>query len=419
MEQISDELPCEPHAQRRVRLFPAVTDAQWNDWRWQYRNRMVSLDQLERLWPVPEADRAIWQRVLHGFRMAVTPYYLSLVDLEDPADPIARQCLPSLDEYLYRHQGEDDPLHEEQDSPVPGLTHRYPDRVLMVISNSCAMYCRHCTRKRLMFEGAVPRLELQRMVDYVARHREVRDVIVSGGDPLTLSTRHLESVLKPLRAIPHVEVIRIGTRVPCVMPQRVTGELCRMIARYHPVWMNVQFEHPRECTREAAAACDKLLRAGIPLNNQSVLLRGVNDDLATMRLLIHRLMRMRVRPYYLFQCDPVRGAEHFRTPLARGIEIVDGLRGFTSGLAVPLFVLDAPGGGGKIPVGPEYLSTYDVFRGEARLRDFRGRVVEYRDPAPQLIVTHPCLEGAADSDEYVPSGWLAGSAVWRDGAAMR
>ncbi|MFH1808585.1 MAG: KamA family radical SAM protein [Pseudomonadota bacterium] len=416
MEQSIDEQDIEPHSQRRARLFPAVTQAEWTDWRWQFRHRITSLDELEKLWRVADGDHAVWQKVVQNFRIGITPYYLSLIDLDDADDPIARQSLPSLDEYLYRNVGEDDPLHEEGHSPVPGLTHRYPDRVLMVISNTCAMYCRHCTRKRLMFEGAVPRLELGRMVKYIARHPEIRDVIISGGDPLCLSTARLEGVLKKVRAIPHVQVIRIGTRVPCVMPQRITDDLCQMLAKYHPVWMNVQFEHPRECTPEATAACDKLLRAGIPLNNQSVLLKGVNDDVGTMRELTHRLMRMRVRPYYLFQCDPVRGAEHFRTSIQRGIDIIAGLRGHTSGLAVPTYVIDAPGGGGKIPVGPDYLLAYDVTRGEAVLRNFQGKLLEYRDPQP---LSAEAMAGANPTqlDLPTPSTWLMepGTAAPSDG----
>ena len=382
MRLIVVEQEDEPPGRVRPRPLSGVGARRWNDWRWQLRNRVSSLEQLASIVPIPKDEWEVWRRVVQMFRFGVTPYYLSLFDPTDPKDPLARQSLPSLEEFLYRDVGEDDPLHEEADSPVPGLTHRYPDRVLMVISNHCAMYCRHCTRKRLMAAGAVPRIDLDRMVDYIARHREVRDVIVSGGDPLTLSTARLEEVLRKLRAIPHVEVIRIGTRVPCVLPMRVTDELCEMLARYHPVWVNVQFEHPRECTPEAERACDRLLRAGIPLNNQSVLLRGVNDDPETMRELIQRLMRMRVRPYYLFQCDPVRGAEHFRTPISRGIEILEQLRGHTGGLSVPTYVVDLPGGGGKVPVGPDYLLSYDAAAGRAVLRNYQGRHFEYLDPTP-------------------------------------
>jgi lysine 2,3-aminomutase len=377
---IAEDQDDEPPLTHRESLFPGVPDEDWNDWHWQFRNRITSLTQLARYVTLPEERLQQLREVTRSFRMGITPYYLSLADPADPHDPIARQSLPAFEEYLYRNTGEDDPLHEEH-SAVPGLTHRYPDRVLLVISNTCSMYCRHCTRKRIMAEGAVRSVDLDRMIAYIERHTEIRDVIVSGGDPLMLSTARIEEVLRRIRAIPHVQIIRIGTRVPCVLPQRVDAELCEMLGKYHPLWINVQFNHPRECTPEAGRACDLLLRAGIPLNNQSVLLRGVNDDAATMRALIHGLLRMRVRPYYLFQCDPVRGSEHFRTPIARGIEILEHLRGHTSGLAVPTYVIDLPGGGGKVPVGPDYLLHYDQRSGRAVLRNFQGRVFEYADPA--------------------------------------
>jgi lysine 2,3-aminomutase len=312
--------------------------------------------------------------------MGITPYYLALVDPEDADDPILRQIAPIVEEYIFRDVGDEDPLAEEQYSPVPGITHRYPDRVLMVISNSCAIYCRYCKRKRIMYEDAVPDVEIDRMVDYIARTKAVRDVIVSGGDPLTYGTKKLESILAKLRAIPHLEIIRIGSRVPVSIPQRIDAELCEMLARYHPLWINVHFNHPRELTAEAAAACDRLSRAGIPLNNQAVLLKGVNDDVETIRQLCTGLMKMRVRPYYLYQCDPIRGGEHFRTPIAKGIEIMEGLRGHTSGLAIPTYVVDAPGGGGKIPVGPNYLLHHDPRRKRAVLRNYQGRLFEYLEP---------------------------------------
>ncbi|MBZ0252687.1 MAG: KamA family radical SAM protein, partial [Candidatus Methylomirabilis sp.] len=374
----SPQLP--PLSRGREYYFPQVSDDEWNDWKWQFRNRITSLEELVRYLPVPAAEWDLRQVVLSDFRMGIPPYYLSLIDANDPGDPILRQSVPLTEEYVFRAVGEEDPLGEEQFSPVPGITHRYPDRVLMVLSNSCAVYCRYCTRKRLMYEDATPDVEVDRMVDYIARTPSVRDVVVSGGDPLTYATPKLESILKKLRAIPHLEIIRIGSRVPVALPQRVDDELCEMLQKYHPLWINVHFNHPRECTPEAARACDKLSRAGIPLNNQSVLLKGVNDSVETMKGLVHGLMRMRVRPYYLYQCDPVRGAEHLRTPIAKGIEIIEGLRGHTSGLAVPTFVIDAPGGGGKIPVGPDYLLQYDEKKGRAILRNFRGKIYEYFEP---------------------------------------
>ncbi len=364
----------------RQRFFPDATDAQWNDWRWQFRNRVTTVDELLKLVPGLAPWAAMQREVLRDFRMGIPPYYMALIDPDDLDDPILKQAVPLQGEYEFRDVGEEDPLGEEQFSPVPGITHRYPDRVLMVISNSCAIYCRYCTRKRIMYEDAVPDVEIDRMVDYIARTPQVRDVIVSGGDPLTYGTKKLESILSKLRAVPHLEIIRIGSRVPVSLPQRVDDELVDMLQRYHPLWINVHFNHPRELTPEAAAACDKLSRAGIPLNNQSVLLKGINDDVATMRALVTGLMKMRVRPYYLYQCDPVRGAEHFRTSIAKGLEIIEGLRGHVSGLAVPTYVVDGPGGGGKIPVQPQYMLHYDPSRKKALLRNFQHRVFEYSEP---------------------------------------
>ena len=364
----------------RAHFYPEVTDEQWSDWKWQFRHRITKLEELEKFLPIPAGERALRADVLRDFRMGITPYYLALVDADDPADPILRQVAPIAEEYLFRDVGEEDPLGEERYSPVPGITHRYPDRVLMVISNSCAIYCRYCTRKRIMYEDAVPEVEIDRMVDYIAKTPAVRDVVVSGGDPLTYGTKKLESILSKLRAIPHLEIIRIGTRVPVSLPQRIDAELCDMLAKYHPLWINVHFNHPRELTPDATAACDKLSRAGIPLNNQSVLLKGVNDDVPTMRALCTGLMKMRVRPYYLYQCDQIRGAEHFRTPVAKGLEILDGLRGHISGLAVPTFVIDAPGGGGKVPVMPQYLLQHDTKNQRVVLRNFQDRLFVYHEP---------------------------------------
>jgi lysine 2,3-aminomutase len=369
--------------QGRSHFFPEATDAEWNDWRWQFRHRITDLERLQKLLPIPDGETALRREVLRDFRMGIPPYYLALIDADDPDDPILRQTVPLTEEYAWRDVGDEDPLGEEKFSPVPGITHRYPDRVLMVISNSCAVYCRYCTRKRIMYEDAVPDMEIDRMVDYIARTKSVRDVVVSGGDPLTCSTAKLDSILGKLRSIPHLEIIRIGTRVPVSLPQRVDAELCEMLQKHHPLWGNVHFNHPRECTPEAARACDLLSRAGIPLNNQAVLLKGVNDDVATMLDLVHRLMRMRVRPYYLYHCDPVRGSEHMRTTIAKGLEIMEGLRGHTSGLAIPQYVIDAPGGGGKVPVNPEYLLHYEPARQRAILRNYQGRIFEYFEQVPE------------------------------------
>jgi lysine 2,3-aminomutase len=440
--QSSSTEPPEPDGTRlerrngtfRHHYFPNITDTEWNDWRWQFRHRVTSLEELATHLTIPADEWGIRREILRDFRMGITPYYLSLIDPSDPNDPVLRQVVPIADEYHFRAFGDEDPLGEEKLSPVPGITHRYPDRVLMVISNSCAIYCRYCTRKRIMYEDATPDIEIDAMVDYIARTPSVRDVVVSGGDPLTYSTQKLDRILSKLRAIPHLEIIRIGSRVPVALPQRIDDELCRMLEKYHPLWINVHFNHPSECTPEAAKACDKLLRAGIPLNNQAVLLKGVNDSVTTMKGLVHGLMKMRVRPYYLYQCDPIRGGEHFRTPLSKGLEIIQGLRGHTSGLAVPTFVVDAPGGGGKIPVTPGYLVSYDAESGEAVLKNFQGREIEYRDPGvglPEFVsgVEIGAVEGngtsrklnhAVNGHTYAPDdGRIVGKSYWAKIGAAR
>jgi lysine 2,3-aminomutase len=360
--------------------WPQVTREQWNDYRWQLSHRITSLQDLSGLRYFSREEAEILTRVTDTYRMSITPYYLSLIRLDDPDDPIARQAIPSPDEYYGMEVGEDDPLEEEKDMPVPGLTHRYPDRCLMVVTNFCSLYCRHCTRKRIwpLGETAKTEFEMNKMFHYVKRHEEIRDVIISGGDPLTLPTPRLEFILKGLRKIPHVEIIRIGTRVPVVLPMRIDDELCALLEKYGPIWVNTQFNHPREVTAEARRACDRLLHAGVPVNNQSVLLKGVNDHPEIIRKLNTQLLRAKVRPYYLFQCDMVRGLEHFRTRLSKGIEIMEALRGHTSGLAIPTFVVDVPGGGGKIPLMPNYILS----QGEHRtiLRNYEGIIVSYEEP---------------------------------------
>jgi lysine 2,3-aminomutase len=363
----------------REHYFPNIDDHDWNDWRWQYRHRITTLEELERHFPISTEDRQVVEEGLREFRLGVTPYYLSLIEPGNPADPLRLQAAPRAEEFSHAEIGEVDPLSEDEFSPVPGITHRYPDRCLLVATNSCALYCRYCTRKRIMEEGdaPLPKHAFDAMLDYIARTPRIRDVIVSGGDPLTWSTSRLRELLERLRAIPHVEIVRLGSRVPVTLPQRIDDELCAVLDRHGPIWINVHFNHPREVTREAAVACDRLLRCGIPLNNQAVLLRGVNDDADTMRALVHALMRIKVRPYYLYHCDNVRGAHHFRTSIAEGIAIIEALRGHTSGLAVPTYVVDLPGGGGKVPVQPQYLLSYE--HGRAVLRNFQGRVFEYDD----------------------------------------
>jgi lysine 2,3-aminomutase len=347
-----------------------------NDNRWQLPNRSPSVE-TSRAVRISDEEARPLSRVSDLYRLASLLYY-SLMRFERRRRSDARQAIPAAEEYFGVEGGEDDPLEEEKDMPVPGLTHRYPDRCLLVVTNFCSMYCRHCTRKRIwsLGEAAKTEFELSKMFAYVKRHEEIRDVIVSGGDPLTLPTGRLELILKNLRKIPHVEIIRIGTRVPVVLPMRVDDELCSVLEKYGPIWLNTQFNHPREVTAEARAACDRLLRAGVPVNNQTVLLKGVNDHPEIIRKLNTELLKAKVRPYYLFQCDMVRGLEHFRTRLSKGIEIMEALRGHTSGLAVPSYVVDVRAAG-KIPLMP----TYILSMGEERtvLRNYEGIIVSYEE----------------------------------------
>ncbi len=375
-----DEEPPGRSATNRDRLFGHIPDSAWNDWRWHFRNRITTVDELARFIPLSSEEQAQFKLVTLKYPLSVTPYYLSLINLNDPDDPIRKQAIPSILEITMGMVGQEDPLDEKRDSVVPGLVHRYPDRVLMVLTDICPMFCRHCTRKREWRSGGWvrPPAEVEAMLNYIRQHKAIRDVIISGGDPLTLSTPRLEGVISRIRAIKHVEIIRIGTRLPVVLPQRIDHELCAMLSRYSPIWLNTHFNHHHEITPEAAAACDRLLRSGVPVNNQSVLLRGVNDSVAEQMRLCHGLLRIKVRPYYLFQCDEVQGTEHLRTPVEAGISIIEGLRGHTSGLAVPTFVIDLPQGGGKVPLQPNYV--VDKKRREMVLRNYEGHLFYYRNP---------------------------------------
>src|SRR5574344_2560368 len=368
-------------ASRRQELFPNVTDEQWNDWKWQVKNRIETLDQLKKyIQLTPEEEEGV-AKSLQTLRMAITPYYLSLIDPNNPHCPIRRQAIPTAAELHQAAADLLDPLHEDEDSPVPGLTHRYPDRVLFLITDKCSMYCRHCTRRRFagQTDGESPSERIQKGIDYIARTPQVRDVLLSGGDALMVSDSMLESIIQRLRAIPHVEIIRIGTRTPVVCPQRITDDLVNMLKKYHPIWLNTHFNHPNECTPDAKAACERLANAGIPLGNQSVLLRGVNDDPRVFKKLVHELVKMRVRPYYIYQCDLSMGLEHFRTPVSKGLEIMENLRGHTSGFCVPTFVVDAPGGGGKIPVMPNYVISQSP--NKVILRNYEGVITTYTEPS--------------------------------------
>ena len=351
-----------------------------NDWKWQYAHRITTGEALSRVIPLSEEEKADIDRCLQSFRMAITPYYASLIDPDDPNDPVRLQAVPSGRELEECPNDMADPLGELDDSPVPHVVHRYPDRVLLLVTYQCAMYCRHCTRRRAVGEEdrVIPERALARALDYIRAHREIRDVLVSGGDPLTMTTERLERILKAIRAIPHVEVIRIGTRVPVVLPMRVTPELTEMLRKYHPVWINTHFNHPKEITPEARSACERLVDAGIPLGNQSVLLKGVNDSAETMKELLLKLVKMRVRPYYLYQCDLSRGIAHFRTRVEAGVDILHALTGNISGYALPRYVIDAPGGGGKIPLQYEYVLKKDDE--EVLLENYRGEVFRYPQP---------------------------------------
>lgn len=368
-----------PAVSRRAAVFADVPDEQWNDWRWQLSHRVNTVDEIGQILRLTE-EEIEGLSAPDKFRVDITPYFVSLIDADDPDDPIRRQVIP-LGRELRAFTGMmEDSLAEDRHSPVPGLVHRYPDRVLMLVTTQCASYCRFCTRSRIVGDPAqnFSRKEHEAQLDYLRRTPQVRDVLISGGDGLTLAPKLLDSILRSLREIPHIEIIRIGTRVPVFMPQRVDDELCETLARYHPIWMNLHFNHPNEITPEVARAVDKLTRAGIPIGNQSVLMAGVNDCVNVMRELVHRLVEMRVRPYYIYQCDLVEGAGHFRTPVGKGLEIIEGLRGHTSGYAVPTYVIDAPGGGGKIPVMPNYLISYSDHK--VVLRNYEGFVTTYEEP---------------------------------------
>lgn len=365
---------------RRFELFGDVTDEQWNDWKWQVKNRIETLEALKQYIPLTEEEEEGAKKCLQTLRMSITPYYLSLIDPNDPYDPIRKQAIPTALELKQAHGDLLDPLHEDEDSPVPGLTHRYPDRVLLLITDMCSMYCRHCTRRRFagQNDSAMPMDRIDQAIEYIRNTPQVRDVLLSGGDALLVSDEKLEYIIKKLREIPHVEIIRLGSRAPVVLPQRITPELVEMLKKYHPIWLNTHFNHPNEINEESKRACELMANAGIPLGNQTVLLKGVNDCTHVMKKLVHELVKIRVRPYYIYQCDLSMGLEHFRTTVSKGIEIMEGLRGHTSGYCVPTFVVDAPGGGGKTPVMPNYVISQSPEK--VVLRNFEGVITTYEQP---------------------------------------
>ncbi|HEX7976485.1 MAG TPA: lysine 2,3-aminomutase [Anaerolineales bacterium] len=364
---------------KRAPIYADVPDEQWNNWRWQLSNRINTVDEFEKVIHLTASERKALSAP-NLFRVDITPYFISLIDPNDPNDPIRKQVVPTDAELVPFTAMMEDSLAEDRHSPVPGLVHRYPDRVLMLVTTQCASYCRYCTRSRIVGDPAATfsRAEFEMQLDYLRRTPQVRDVLLSGGDPLVLAPKLLEELISRLREIPHIEIIRIGSRVPVFLPMRITDELTDMLQRYHPLWMNIHVNHSNEISAELAQACDRLTRAGIPLGNQSVLLAGVNDDVHVQRKLVQDLVRIRVRPYYLYQCDLVEGAGHFRTPVGKGIEIMEGLRGHTSGYAVPTYMIDAPGGGGKIPVMPQYMISMSDHK--VVLRNFEGYITTYEEP---------------------------------------
>lgn len=359
---------------------PPGCSREWNDWRWQLRNSVKDVNALKEAFSLDALEAACLFSVTKTYPFSITPYYLSLIDKQNPRDPIRLQCTPSKEEEILSFELQDDPLSEEKDTVMPGLVHRYPDRALVTLTDMCPVYCRHCTRKREWRKGQWVRSkdELEMIYRYIASHREIRDVILSGGDPFILSTERLEDILKHLRDIPHVEIIRIGTRCPVFLPQRIDDGLVAMLKKYRPIWLNTHFNHPNEITDESSRACDRILCGGIPVNNQTVLLKGINDDAQTMIRLCQGLLKIGVRPYYLFQCDPVTGTGHFRTSIDKGLEIIKAMRGFTSGLAVPTYVVDGLEGQGKVPLQPEYLvrKEHNCFI----LKSYKDELFNYYNP---------------------------------------
>ncbi|MEM6822579.1 MAG: KamA family radical SAM protein [Verrucomicrobiota bacterium] len=357
--------------------WPDVSSEDWSNWTWQMRNRLNSLESLERYIDLTPEERAGVILTGRKLAMGITPQFFNLIDVDDPSCPIRRQIIPRIEESVINPGEMSDPCGEDGSMPVPGLVHRYPDRVLFLVTDRCASYCRYCTRSRVVSGAGEQELEtdFEEAFRYLEEHDEVRDVLLSGGDPLLLSDKKLERILKRLHAIPHIEFIRIGSRIPIFMPQRITPEFCAMIRKYHPVWMSIHTNHPRELTSEVKEGLGRLVDAGIPLGNQAVLLKGVNNDAATLKELFHKLVMCRVRPYYLYQCDLIHGSEHLRTSIREGLEIMDQLRGHTTGYAVPQYVLDGPGGGGKIPLNPDYIVAHTNDR--VVLRNFEGEIYEY------------------------------------------
>ncbi len=362
--------------------WPQESMARWSDSKWQLRNRVDSLTDLEARLHLTDVERAGALLAGHKLAMSITPHFFNLIDRDDPDCPIRRQVIPRIEEGWNAPEEVADPCGEDSHMPVPGLVHRYPDRVLFLVTDRCASYCRYCTRSRVVSGVGEQQLETQWELafKYLEQHTEIRDVLLSGGDPLLFSDERLDKILTRLRAIPHLQFIRIGSRIPIFLPQRITPELCAMLKKHHPLFISIHTNHPRELTTEVRDALGRLADAGIPLGNQSVMLRGVNDSVEIQKALVHKLLMCRVKPYYLYQCDLINGSSHLRTSVAEGVAVIEGLRGHTTGYAIPQFVIDGPGGGGKIPINPNYL--IDTAPGRVTLRNFEGEIFEYPDPTP-------------------------------------
>jgi lysine 2,3-aminomutase len=361
-------------------LWRGVSEKEWSDWRWQLRHRITTFEQLKGIIDLTFEEIEGIKHSKGRLALAVTPYFASLMDPINPNCPIRRQAIPRIEEIHLSKNEMVDPLGEDKHSPVPGLVHRYPDRVLLLVTDQCAVYCRYCTRRRLVGsnERSITEGNFEEVLKYLKSHRKVRDVLLSGGDPLLLENERLEEMLSRLRMLPHIELLRIGTRVPVTLPQRITGGLVRMLKKYHPLMISIHFTHPKEITDQVRRACSELADGGMPLGSQTVLLKGINDKPYIMKKLVHELLKIRVRPYYIYQCDLAMGTEHFRTSVATGIQIMEKLRGHTTGYAVPTYVVDAPGGGGKIPLQPDYVVSRG--RGKIVLRNYEGKVFEYSEP---------------------------------------
>lgn len=374
-------------------LWQHIPASDWRDWIWQLKNRITTTEQLERLMTLTPEEKAGCDHANQKLALAITPYFFNLIDRDDPDCPIRKQVIPRAGELVVSEGEMLDSLDEDGHSPVPGLVHRYPDRVLFLVTDRCAAYCRYCTRSRLVSNAQDYNFhpEYEQGLRYIEAHPEIRDVLLSGGDPLLLSDKKLEHLISRLRAIKHVEFIRIGSRIPVFLPQRITPELCEIFKKYGPIWMSIHVNHPKEATAELKAACERLAFAGVPLGNQSVLLKGVNDDADVMKALVHRLLRMRVRPYYLYQMDLITGGSHFKVDVRKGLEIIKALRGHTTGYAVPQYVIDAPGGGGKVPMNPDYVEK--ITDEEIVFRNYEGQVFRYPLKAePRAVPTEPLVE---------------------------